>query len=65
MRTPREVALEPDQVRDEAVAPLDEAVEAESIETWGARARFFFIVGAAALCWVVPGVAIYLLVSQY
>jgi hypothetical protein len=32
---------------------------------WSRRSRFLFIVGAATLCWVVPGVAIYLLVAAH
>jgi hypothetical protein len=51
--------------RNEAHLPAD-ALDAEpEEERWSRRARFFFIIAAAALCWTVPGVAIYLLVAQY
>ena len=35
------------------------------VQKWPRRSRFFFIAGAAALCWLVPGVAIYLMVAPY
>jgi hypothetical protein len=65
MSAPREGAVQASQARDEAVVPVDAAVEAEPIDRWSPRTRFLFIVGAAALCWIVPGVAIYLLIAQY
>jgi len=39
--------------------------DAPAIERWSRRARFLFIVGAAALCWAVPGAAIYLLFAAF
>jgi hypothetical protein len=58
------VAVQAAEARKEAVVfdpPADDAV----IDRWTRRSRFLFIVGAAALCWAVPGVAIYLLVAPY
>jgi hypothetical protein len=58
-----------------AAAPLrkEEAVRAgrfpldldgdTAVAKWPRRSRFLFIVGAAALCWAVPGLAIYLMVA--
>jgi len=45
-------------------APLETPLAEEQVSgRWSRRSRFLFIVGAATLCWVVPGVAIYLLVA--
>ena len=37
----------------------DEASEGK----WSRRSRFLFIISAASLCWLIPGVVVYLLVS--
>jgi hypothetical protein len=50
------------EARKEAVAPF-EALAGEPEQRWTRRSRFLFIVGAAALCWAVPGIAIYLMVA--
>ena len=42
------------------------AVELEEesvVRKWPRRSRFLFIVGAAAACWLVPGLAIYWMIG--
>ena len=53
------------QARNETYVPVEELSDEPQIERWSRRSRFLFIVGAAALCWAVPGVAIYLLIAPY
>lgn len=51
------------KARNEAYVPEETLAEEPQIERWSQRSRFFFIVGAAALCWALPGLAIYLLIA--
>ena len=32
---------------------------------WSRRSRFVFIVSAASLCWLIPGIVVYLLVGPH
>jgi hypothetical protein len=55
------------QLREKDLAPT-EAPEAEFdeeslVRKWPRHTRFFFILGAAAACWLVPGMAIYWMVA--
>ena len=44
-------------------APALELQEEPHVPKWPRRSRFLFILGAAAACWVVPGLAIYWMVA--
>lgn len=45
---------------------LDKSAVAEAPEhRWPPRSRFLFIVAAATLCWLVPGVVAYLLLTSH
>lgn len=51
------------EARNEAYLPGDTQAEEKPVERWSRRSRFLFIVGAAALCWAVPGLALYFLIA--
>jgi hypothetical protein len=55
------------QLRQKDFAPAEpSAVELEEeslVRKWPRRGRFLFIVGAAATCWLVPGLAIYWMIG--
>jgi len=55
------------QLRQKDFAPIEpSAIEAEEevlVSKWPRRSRFLFILGAAAACWLVPGLAIYWMVA--
>jgi hypothetical protein len=53
------------QARNEAYVPAETLDEEPQVERWSRRSRFLFILGAAALCWALPGVAIYFLIAPY
>jgi hypothetical protein len=60
---PKEGAVQAGEARNEAYVPVDTLAEEPQVERWSRRSRFLFIVGAATLCWVIPGLAIYLLIA--
>ena len=57
------------QLREKDFAPTEApAIELEEesfVRKWPRRSRFLFIVGAAAACWLVPGLAIYWMVATW
>ena len=52
-------------LRRAAPAPLVD-LEADTYDgKWSRRSRFLFIVSAASLCWLIPGLALYFLVAPH
>jgi hypothetical protein len=55
------------QLRQKDFAPTEpsalELEEESLVRKWPRRGRFLFILGAAAACWLVPGLAIYWMVA--
>jgi hypothetical protein len=52
-------------VADESVPYEAVLAEDRGARRWSRCSRFLFIVSAAALCWLVPGLAIYFLVGLH
>jgi len=52
---------------EEDFAPTEpsalELEEESLVRKWPRRSRFLFILGAAAVCWLLPGLAIYWMVA--
>lgn len=57
--------MQPSRARYEDHRRLGTLAEEPKVERWSRSARFFFILGAATLCWLVPALAVYLLIAAF